>query len=108
MDALAVVGHLVRLVVGLIIGLIVVGAVLYVLDQNEPGTFANDVIDLSDRFVFTRSVFELDDNDLQLPLNYGLSVLIWLAIGALVGYALRRAAAALRHRGEERRTGATD
>jgi len=108
MDALAVVGHLVRLVVGLIIGLIVVGAVLYVLDQNEPGTFADDVIDLSDRFVFTRSVFELDDNDLQLPLNYGLSVLIWLAIGALVGYALRRAATALRHRGEERRTGATD
>jgi hypothetical protein len=97
-EALKVLALLVRLAVGLIVGLIVIGAVLYVLDQDDPGSVGSDVIDLSDRFVFTRSVFELDDNDVQLPLNYGLSVLIWLAIAVLVGYALRRGAAALRSR----------
>jgi len=106
--ALGTIASLVKLAVALIVALIAIGAVLYVIDADQDSDLAADVIDLSDRFVFTRSLIELDDNDVQLPLNYGISAVIWIAGAALLLAGLRVGARAVRDRRREQRAGRDD
>jgi len=109
MALVRVLSALVKLAVAAIVLVIAAAAVLYVIDEDRPGTFTRDVIDFADdNLVYTRRLIELDNNDIQLPLNYAISALGWIVVGAILVALLGLLARALRTRGARRESAARD
>lgn len=85
----------------IIVGFIVVGIVLYVLGANDSNFVVAFILSVA-RFLVApfRLLFELDDNNVQVALNWGLAAFVYLVIGIFIIRAIERAA--------DRRVGADD
>lgn len=75
----------VRLIAGLVAGLVVVGILLVVLEANAGNDIVNALLDaarwLAGPF---KGIFSFDSHKLDVAVNWGLAAAIYLAIGALI------------------------
>ena len=100
MKAVALIVRLVRVVVGLIAGVLVAGVLLVVFDANEDNALVDAILEVGRFFADPfRGIFELDDNKAQIALNWGIAALVYLVAGALVIAVVRRLGAMGRRRG---------
>ncbi len=69
----------------LIVGIIVVGIALYLLGANEQNPLVAAVLSI-DRVLVApfRSLFELQNNNAQVVLNWGIAALVYLGVGILI------------------------
>jgi hypothetical protein len=83
--------RLLRLAGGLAAGLLAAGVVLYVLDVPESSWVAAAVMDAS-RFLASpfRRIVVLDDNDLQVAINFGIAAAVYLLAATAFARLARR------------------
>lgn len=77
--------RLINIVVLVIVGLIAVGVALYLLGANEQNTVVATVLSI-DRVLVApfRLLFELQNNNAQVVLNWGIAALVYLGVGILI------------------------
>ena len=87
-----------------VVAVIVVGIVLHVLDANGGNALVSAIHDVSGWLVTPfKGIFNVDDNDLQIALNWGLAALVYGIVGSFIASMLARAAIGHEHRGGWRR-----
>jgi hypothetical protein len=89
--SLAPVARLVSLITWVVVGLVVAGIVLVLLEANRDNTVVDAVLDAA-RWLATpfRDVFSLDSHKENVAVNYGLAALVFAVAGGLVARLLRR------------------
>jgi hypothetical protein len=79
------IARIVRMVAGLVAGLIVLGIVLVVLEANAGNDIVGALLDaarwLAGPF---RGIFSFDSHKLEVAVNWGLAAAIYYAIGLLI------------------------
>ena len=85
------VARIVRLVTAVVVGLIVVGIVLVLLEANRSNQVVDWLLDAA-RFLAgpLDDVFKLDGRKATVAVNWGLAALVYALIGGLVARLLRR------------------
>ena len=64
-----------------IAGILVVGIILVVTDANEDNAIVGFVLDIGRFFADPfRQLFEMDDNNLQIAVNWGIAAVVYVAI----------------------------
>jgi hypothetical protein len=82
--------RIVRIIGAVIAGVLALGVLLVVVDANEDNALVNAVLEVARFFAAPfRGIIELDDNKLQIAINWGIAALVYLAIAALVAAAIR-------------------
>lgn len=85
--------RLVRLVTALVVGVIVVGIVLHLLDANESNAIVSAVYDVAGWLVDPfKGLFSLDEQKAQIAVNWGIAALVYAIVGGLIASLLARAA----------------
>lgn len=81
----------VNMAVTLIVGLIVLGIVLVVLEANRSNGLVEAILDGARWFVspFT-GIFELDSNKAQVAVNWGIGAVVFAMLGSLIARLLAR------------------
>lgn len=75
----------------LVVGLIVLGIVLVVLEANTENVLVNAVLDAAKFLVGPfENVFDLKNRKTEVAVNYGLAALVYFVIGSLIARLLRR------------------
>ena len=96
--------RIVRIVTALVVGFIVVGIALHLLDANSGNALVGFVYDVAGWLVTPfKGLFNLDDSKLQLALNWGLAAIVYGAVGSLIARMLAGAGLAGRERMAARR-----
>jgi hypothetical protein len=85
------VARLVSLATSIVVGLLVVGIVLVLLDANKSNDIVNWLLDAG-RFLAKpfHDVFKLDGAKARLAANWGLAAVVYAAAGGLLARLLRR------------------
>ena len=84
--------RIVRLVTAVIVGFIVVGIVLHLLDANSGNALVSFVYDVAGWFVTPfKGIFNLSDQKAQIAANWGLAAFVYAAVGGLLSRLLARA-----------------
>lgn len=98
---MALVARILNIVFLTIVGFIVVGIVLYVLGANDSNFVVAFILAVA-RFLVApfRLLFELNDNNVQVALNWGLAAFVYLVVGIFIIRAIERVV--------DRRVGAGD
>lgn len=87
--------RIVRIVTALVVGFIVVGIVLHLLDANAGNALVGFVYDVAGWLVTPfKSIFSLDDAKLTLVVNWGLAAVVYGIVGGLLARLLAGAAVA--------------
>lgn len=85
--------RLVRLVTALVVGVIVVGIVLHLLDANASNGIVSAVYDVAGWLVDPfKGLFSLDEQKAQIAVNWGIAALVYAIVGGLIASLLARAA----------------
>ena len=85
--------RLVRIVTALVVGVIVVGIVLRLLDANASNDIVSAVNDVAGWLVDPfKGLFSLDEQKAQIAVNWGLAALVYAIVGGLIASLLARAA----------------
>ena len=65
-----------------IAGILVVGIILVVTDANEDNALVDAALDVGRFFAEPfRGIFEMDDNDMQISVNWGIGAVVYVVIG---------------------------
>lgn len=84
-------GRLLSLVTSVVVGIIVVGIVLVLLEANPRNDIVNAVLDaarwLTDPF---SGIFKLDSLKSRIGVNWGLAALVYALVGGLIARLLLR------------------
>jgi drug/metabolite transporter (DMT)-like permease len=85
------VARIVSLITSIVVGLIVVGIVLVLLEANRDNAIVGALLDaaawLAEPF---DNVFSMDSRKERIAVNYGLAGLIYALVGGLIARLLRR------------------
>ena len=85
------VARLVSLVTAVIVGLIVLGIVLVLLEANRTNELVDLILDVGGFFVEPfDNIFTLDSRKANVVVNWGIGALIYGAVGALIIRLLQR------------------
>jgi hypothetical protein len=89
--SLAPVARVVSLITLVVVGLVVAGIVLVLLEANRDNSVVSWVLDAA-RWLAApfRDVFTLDSHKENVAVNYGLAALVFAVAGGLVARVLRR------------------
>lgn|SRR5215211_2311877 len=83
--------RIVSLVTAVVVGLLVIGIVLVVLDANRSNEIVNALLDAGKFLVGPfDNVFKLDSHKANVAVNWGLAALIYAMVGGFVARLLRR------------------
>jgi hypothetical protein len=84
----------VRLVVGVVVLVIVIGGVLFVLSANPSNAIVRDIHDVASTLVGPfKNVFSIAGHPkMTLVANWGLAVLVYLIVGGLIASLIARMA----------------
>ena len=77
--------NLIQLAGWIIGGIIIAGIILVVLEANEDNAIVDVILEIG-RF-FTRpfrDIFEMDDNKLEIAVNWGIGAVVWILLGILI------------------------
>jgi hypothetical protein len=83
--------RIVSLVTAVVVGLLVIGIVLVVLDANRSNEIVNALLDAG-KFLAGPfdNVFSLNGHKANIAVNWGLAALIYAVVGGFVARLLRR------------------
>ena len=85
------IARIVSLITSLVVGLIVVGIVLVLLEANRDNAIVDALLDaaawLAEPF---DNVFSMDSRKERIAVNYGLAALVYAIAGGLIARLLRR------------------
>jgi len=89
-----VLARAVRLVVGVVVLIIVVGGVLFVLSANPGNTIVRDIHDAASTLVGPfKNVFSINGHPKEtLVANWGLAAIVYLIVGGLIAGLIARMA----------------
>jgi hypothetical protein len=86
-----VAARVVRLITALVVGLIVVGIVLVVLDANASNGLVKALLDAARWLVGPfKGIFSLDSHKATVAVNWGLAAVVYGAVGTLIARLLAR------------------
>ena len=72
-----------------IAGILVVGIILVVTDANEDNALVEAALDVGRFFAEPfRGIFEMDDNDMQIAVNWGIAAVVYVVIGIVLSTGL--------------------
>ena len=87
--------RIVRLVTALVVGFIVAGIVLHLLDANSGNALVSFVYDVAGWLVTPfKGLFSLSDPKAEIAVNWGLAAVVYAIAGGLISRLLARAGAA--------------
>ncbi len=86
--------RLVRLVVGVVVLVIVVGGVLFLLSANPSNAIVHDIHDAASTLVGPfKNLFSINGHPkATLAVNWGLAAIVYLIVGGLIARLIARAA----------------
>jgi xanthine/uracil permease len=77
--------RIVKLVTAVVVGVIVLGIVLHLLDANSGNALVSFVYDVAGSLVTPfKGIFSLDSEKAQIAANWGLGAVVYAVIGGLV------------------------
>lgn len=86
--------RIIRVVGGLIAAFLVAGILLVVFDASEDNGLVDAVLEVGRFFADPfRGIFELDDNHLQIAINWGIAAAVYVVVAGLIAFLLARTAA---------------
>lgn len=89
--ALGLLARVIDIVVAVVAAIIAVGVLLVVLGANRDNALVDGWLDVARWLVGPfRDVFTLDNAKLQVALNWGLALLVYVLVGRTLARALRR------------------
>jgi hypothetical protein len=89
--SLAPIARVVSLITWVVVGLVVAGIALVLLEANRDNSVVNWVLDAAHWLATPfRNVFTLDSHKENVAVNYGLAALVFAFAGGLVARLLRR------------------
>src|SRR4051812_38080012 len=89
--ALGMLARVIEIVVAVVAAIIAIGVLLVVLDANRSNEIVNDIHRAALWLVGPfKDVFSLSDRKLQVAVNWGLALLIYVLVGRFVAGLLRR------------------
>ena len=89
--ALGGLARLLEIVVAVVAAIIAIGVLLVVLEANPSNDIVNAIHDAASWLVGPfKDFFSLDDNKLQVAVNWGLALLVYVVVGRTVAGLLRR------------------
>ena len=96
--------RIVRIVTALVVGFIVVGIALHLLDANAGNALVGFVYDVANWLVGPfKGLFSLDDGKATIAVNWGIAAIVYGIVGALISRLLAGAGLAARDRFVTRR-----
>ena len=85
------IARIVSLITSIVVGLIVVGILLVILEANKSNDIVKALLDAAKFLVGPfEDVFKPDDPKVKVAVNYGLAAVIYAIIGGLIAKLLRR------------------
>ena len=88
---MAAVARIVRLITGIVVGLIVIGIVLVLLEANKDNQIVSWLLDAGEFLVEPfDNVFKPDGEKAKVAVNWGLAAVIYAIVGGLILRLLRR------------------
>jgi xanthine/uracil permease len=82
---LFLVARIVKLITAVVVGFIVVGIVLHLLDANSGNVLVSFVYDVAGFFVTPfEGIFSLDSAKAQIAANWGLAAVVYAIVGGLI------------------------
>ena len=86
--------RIVRLITALVVGFIVVGIVLHLLDANSGNAIVSFVYDVAGWLVTPfKGVFSPDGAHVKIAVNWGLAAVVYAIVGGVISSLLARAGA---------------
>ena len=83
--------RIVRLITAVVVGFIVVGIVLHLLDANSGNALVSFVYDVAEWLVTPfKGIFDLDGQKAQIAANWGLAAAVYAVVGGIVSRLLAR------------------
>jgi len=88
---LGLLAALIDIVVGVVALIIILGIVFVVLGANEGNSIVEAVLDAADFLVGPfDGIFKPDDRKLEIAINWGIALAVYVAVGRFVASLLRR------------------
>ena len=88
--------RIVRLITAVVVGFIVVGIVLHLLEVNAGNVLVGFVYDVAGWLVTPfKGIFSLDDSKAQIAANWGLAAVVYAIVGGVLASLLARAGGGL-------------
>ena len=85
------IARIVSLITAIVVGLIVIGILLVVLEANKSNDIVKALLDAAKFLVGPfEDVFKPDDPKVKVAVNYGLAAVVYAIIGGLIAKLLRR------------------
>jgi hypothetical protein len=90
------VARIVKLITAVVVGFIVLGIVLHVLDANSGNALVSFVYDVASWLVTPfKGIFSPSDPKVKIAVNWGLAALVYAMVGGLIARLLARAGGGL-------------
>ncbi len=85
MKPLSLLARIVRIITGLLAGVLVVGILLVVLEANEDNGIVTAILDAA-RYLARpfNEMFNLDDPKIEIAVNWGIAAVVYIIAGALI------------------------
>lgn len=85
MRPLSLLARIVRIITGLLAGLLVLGILLVVLEANEDNGIVAAILDAA-RYLARPfdEMFNLDDPKIEIAVNWGIAAVVYIVAGALI------------------------
>ena len=81
-NAIQIAGWVIAAIIGL-------GILLVVLDANESNGLVEAILDIGRFFTDPfRDIFEMDDNDLEIAVNWGIAAVVYVVLGIVLSTGL--------------------
>lgn len=88
--------RIVRLITAVVVGFIVVGIVLHLLEADAGNALVGFVYDVAEWLVTPfKGIFSLDDSKAQIAANWGLAAVVYAIVGGVLSSLLARAGGGL-------------
>jgi hypothetical protein len=85
------IARIVSLITAIVVGIIVIGIVLVLLDANKSNDIVKALLDAAEFLVGPfKDVFKPDGAKAKVAVNYGLAAVIYAIVGGLIAKLLRR------------------
>jgi hypothetical protein len=85
------IARIVSLITAVVVGLIVIGILLTVLDANKSNDIVKALLDAAKFLVGPfKDIFKPSDAKLKVAVNWGLAAVIYAVVGGLIARLLRR------------------
>ena len=85
------IARIVSLITSIVVGLILIGIVLVVLEANRDNAIVDALLDAAGWLATPfENVFSMDGRKERIAVNYGLAALVYAIVGGLIARLLRR------------------